>query len=240
MLYQDDRFDKATATLREVVGPDLADPAQQTTLTQVSRLQHALTWNWRLPPDTPPARREALLAQQRRDMLRDVWTGLPNPVLDGKTPREAAGETAYRTRVLAAVLLLQLARDDPQVESDFDGLRQALGFAALEPIDPSGIDVTRLPLVRLARLVPKKLSDQELVSCYRRSVACLVYPAIRRLGHEIVARDSLRDSAQVNRADVYGTLARLEHDSQAGPGKPGTGPPGRRGGGKITGALARG
>ncbi|NIL96689.1 MAG: hypothetical protein GTO53_04570 [Planctomycetales bacterium] len=214
VLYQDDRFANACQTLRELAGDALADADQQTALTQVTRLQVALTWNWRFPADTPPAHRAALLLQQRDHILRNVWTSLPNPMLDGKTPREAAADTAYRPKLLAAILLLQMARDEPQSVEDFNGLRRELGLPEIEPIDPTGIDVAKLPVTRLERLLPDKLTDQQLIDCYQRSVASMLYPAIRRLGPELISRDSLRDNDRIKRSAVYGLLARIEHDSQ--------------------------
>jgi hypothetical protein len=213
VLYQDDSFDTAGAVLRELAGDALGDAGERTALTQVTRLQNALIWNWRLPSDTPPEHRDQLIREQRREILLNVWTTVPNPVFDGKTPRDAAADAAYRIRLLAAVLLLQMARDEPQAVVEFDELRRELNLPDIQPIDPTGIDVARLPVTRLERLMPEKLTDEQLIECYQRSVVCMVYPAIRRLGSQIVGRDSLQGNQDVKMPEVYGSLARVAQDS---------------------------
>ncbi|MGB6045411.1 MAG: hypothetical protein WBF93_19805 [Pirellulales bacterium] len=213
VVFQDQAYDKTSQALVELAGDSLAAAGEIKTLTQVTLLQHALSWNWRLPDDTPQQTRQQLVADQRRETLLKVWTALPNPELDGKTPGEAAANPALHTRVLASMLLLQADRDDQQSADDFGALRKSLGLPQVDPIDPAGVDVAKLPATRLERLKIDALTDEQLMIAYRRCVAFRADLAIRQFGLEIVQRDSFDEQENFSKAEVYGVLARLDPDS---------------------------
>jgi hypothetical protein len=174
-------------------------------------VQHLLSWNWRLPDDTPPEKRQALMNEQRREILLNRWPEMPQKIFVGRSASQVAGEPAERIKLLAAALLLELATDQVASDFDFNLLRKKLGLSEQQPIDPQQVKLAEVPLVRLARVDIKRLSDEELVDLYRRADHYRHIAALRKLAHEVVARPGLENL--IDKAEVYGILAQIEPDT---------------------------
>jgi hypothetical protein len=211
IVYGTER-ERAQAVAGEIGGDALGSPGAQEVTTVVSALQHALNWNWRLPEDTPPEKRLALVDEERREMLFNRWPDMPQKLFGGRTARQAAADPAERIKVLAAILLLELATEQVTEDVDFNQLRRSLGLPAQETIDPTSISLNELPLVRFSRIDPKRLSDDALLDLYRRADHYRHVAALRKLAPEVVARPSLAD--KIDKAEVYGVLAQIEPDTE--------------------------
>jgi hypothetical protein len=184
----------------------------------VATAQHAMSWNWRLPEDTPLEQRRKLLDEQRREVVMERWPKLPQRFLDGKSVEEAARDPQYRTKVLAAVLLMELSGDGSGEVVDYNELRAKLGLPAAASIEVSRDALQDLPLARLGRLEVKKLSDDELLFAFQRAQHYRHLSALRKFALEIVARPSLdrpaSGQAKIDKSEVYGALAQIEPDSE--------------------------
>jgi hypothetical protein len=121
-----------------------------------------------------------------------------------------APEPAYRTRLLGAILVLETADREEGPFGIYNELRARLGLPVNEAIDLGDASASRLPLVRLSRLVVEKLSDEQLLDAYKAATLWNVRAALRPLVTEVVNRPGLDD--KVDKAHAYGTLARLEDD----------------------------
>jgi hypothetical protein len=219
---------QAQQVVSEVGGDTLGAPAAEEVTTQVPAVQHALSWNWRLPDDTPPDHRLALMNQHRREILLNRWPEIPQRLVGGKSARDAARDPAHRIKLLGAVLLLELSTDQLTSDFDFNELRAKLALPIVQPIDPNQVSVGDLPLARLGRIEVKQLSDEALVDLYRRADHYRHISALRMSAHEIIARPSLdtpqdkvaapeKDGAEkdhVDKAEVYGILAQIEPDTR--------------------------
>jgi hypothetical protein len=198
----------------EIAGDALGAAGPEEISTHVPAVQHLLSWNWRLPDDTPPEHRLALMNQHRRDVLLQRWPEMPQRLLGGKSPREVAGDAAERLKLLGAILLLELSTDQLNSDFDFNELRSKLGLPSLEPIDPGHVSLPELPLVRIGRVDVRKLSDDALVDLYRRADHYRHISALRKLAHEAVSRPSLDKGPEgFDKAEVYGILAQIEPDT---------------------------
>lgn len=202
------QLEQAQAALAEIGGDALGPIAGQEVTAQVSALQHALSWNWRLPDDTTPEQRLALMIDERREILLNRWPEMPQKIFGGRSASQAAGDPNLRIKLLAAVLVLQLATDQVAADFDFNLLRSKLGLPPQEPITPKQVSLADLPLVRLGRVDVKQLADEELIDLYRRADHYRHVAALRRLAHEIIERPSL--DKQVEKSEVYGVLAQIE------------------------------
>jgi hypothetical protein len=151
-----------------------------------------------------------LVREARTDVLLNRWPELPQKIFNGKTARQAATDVTLRNRVLAAILILELATDQVADDFDFNALRSALGLSTLGSIDGSHVSPLELPLVRLGRVDVKTLPDDALIDLYHRAQHYRFISALRRLAQEVLARPSLEK--ELNRAEVYGTLAQTEPD----------------------------
>ncbi|MFP6665825.1 MAG: hypothetical protein VB876_00840 [Pirellulales bacterium] len=210
VMYKNDQFAAATDSLKRLCGSALGTVTEEKVLTEITAMQNALTWNWRLPPDTPPEHTEKLIARQREDIVLNKWPTLPNPALDGKTPEKVKDDPKYRARLAGAVLNLELSTEgDPA--GDFDPLRRKLGLPLASPIDPWKADVATLPVVRLRHIDVLKLSDNDLIAAYRRAATVMATAALTKLAEEVTRRESLDD--QVNKAEAFAVLASIEGTS---------------------------
>ncbi len=196
----------------KAVGGDLlgaAGPEEVT--THIPAVQHALSWNWRLPDDLSPDKRLELMCEQRRDLILHRWTEMPQALLDGKSASQAAADPALRIKLLAAILLLELSTDQVTSDFDFNELRRQLGLPEQTPIDPATVHPAELPLARMAHIDAKRLSDEDLLELYRRADHFRNIAALRVLAHEVIARPAL--DGKLDKAEVYGILAQIEPDT---------------------------
>ena len=168
-------------------------------------------WRWRLPDDTPEAVRRRLLFEQRRHMVLDVWPQIAMPLFQGSTPEQAGKNPSMKTKLAAAVLLLELEDTDPAADEICDELRRRLDLPVPPAIDPSGVDLSALRLARFARLEIAKLSDVQLSQALGRAAAAQYETAMRRLSQEVVRRDSTVPDLQLA---AYQYLARFEEETE--------------------------
>jgi tetratricopeptide (TPR) repeat protein len=171
-------------------GAIAAEPVREV-LGKTSATRELIRPNWHVPRDTP----QETILQLVNDLFRDVclvrWPQTPLGLLDGKSPKEAAANPAYRIKLLAAILVLQQWLDQSGGHFDLNELRTQLGLGVLGPISPEQVNVDRLPLVRLARVEVDKLSDKSLVGAFRRVVAFRVPGAVEKYATVVADRPSL-------------------------------------------------
>jgi hypothetical protein len=209
-ILRDDTFDAAKSALSEVLGEFLNDSPIEEVTGQVPKVSVMLTWRWRLPDDTPPAKRRELVAEQRREVMLNRWPDLALSTLGGKTPREAASDPNWRIPTLAAILLLELGSEQNGNEFDYNELRSALNLPTRDMTDPTGIDALKISLVQIPLLDVAKVSDEDLLMLYRRVVLKHASGAIRHLAKEVLQRSSLND--KVDKNETYDLLIRTAVD----------------------------
>ncbi|MCC7084787.1 MAG: hypothetical protein IT427_07240 [Pirellulales bacterium] len=203
-------LDVAQKILREVLG-DLLGPAEaEEKIGHLTQVEHALSWHWRMPDDTPDELRRSLVAEERRAIVLEKWLKIPQPMLGGRSPEQAASESRYRLQLLASIYLLQSSDTDSSTET-YNELRRKLGLPEQGDIDATGLDTNLIPLARLARLTPERLSDDQLQNAFNRSAITNNSLATRRLAPEVVRRPSL--SVVESRLPAYRLLARMATDS---------------------------
>jgi hypothetical protein len=172
------------------LGEALAAPAEEKVLGSLGQVEHALSWHWRLPDDTPEEARLKLQRDARRSLVLDRWPQLAQPIFGGRTPQQAAGEPRYRIGLLAAIWLLELS-DADAAPGAYNQLRQKLNLPELGEIDPAGLDIKRLPIGRLARLKVESLDDEQLKLAFNRAMVASFTLALGRLGPEVLKRSTL-------------------------------------------------
>lgn len=199
--------------LEEIAGGALGSEAvEEEGMGQMSASEQLLYRRWRAPKDLTPPQAETLSAQHTRDALLNRWPQLALGILDGKSPREVAGEESWRLKLLAAVMVLQSWYESEAGEFDFNELRTQLGLPVLEPIDPNEIEIDGLAPVRLSRVMVEKASDEALRVGYSRTLAFGAVEASKKFARAIVDRPSLAGSELQLLA--YSGLAHMERDLQ--------------------------
>jgi hypothetical protein len=184
-------------------------PAQETT-GHWSACRKLLQPSWQPPRDIAPEQLRTLMADHTRNAILRRWPALKLGVLDGRTPRDAAGDPARRTRLLAAILVLDEWAGRLPGAPDLNQLRAELGLPTLDAIELAGRPVDEVPAVRLERLRLEGLSDDNLLQAYYRASAFAVTPAARKFAAAIAERPSLADAS--DRFHALVTLARTEEN----------------------------
>jgi len=171
-------------------------------------LQHRM----RPPADITEEQFEALAAEHQRDALLNRWPDLKLGIFDGKSPRQVAGDESRRIDLLAAIMLIEAFCDRTPYQFDFNELRSALGLPVLEPIDPEQHAIQKLPPVRLSRVIVEKLSDEDLVSSFRRTVTFGAKEGLQKMATAIVDRPSM--AGRDERLGAYRLLAQTSRDPE--------------------------
>jgi hypothetical protein len=204
-------LDAVQRYLSEVGGWLLGAPSQSV-VDRTSATAELLHCRFRSRDDASEEEVQRILEQYVQQTLYHQWPQLPLGVLDGKTPQQAAADDAYRTRVQGAILVLEFMAAQTTNQFDADRLRVQLGLPSFGPIDPAQTAVDRLPLVRLARVEVEKLTDEQLLSCYRRALAFAAREAMIRLARAIIQRPSLAEKHE-ERQQAFALLARQAVDT---------------------------
>lgn len=197
-----------TAALLTALGEWAGEKQAEEKTGEISSVAAALMINWRFPETTPADLRQRLMTEHRTAALLSIYPNLALGALGGKTPRQAAADPTLQVRALAAILLLELA--EPTDNPDYNQLRRSLGLPTVDPIDPTSVRISTLSPARLVRVEEAKLSDQDLVYCYRRSMMLSAVRLLRKFGNELLKRPSL--DQEVDKAEVYELMSRMAAD----------------------------
>jgi hypothetical protein len=201
----------AEKTLLTTLGGEwLGAAIEEKSIGQTSACDDILKPQWRPPRGMTPTQLKEFLNAHYRHALLTRWPNMKLGCLDGKTPREALAEGVYKVRVLAAIMVLEDMAEELRHEFDFNELRTKLGLPVLGPIDPEKIEVRKTPLVRLARLMAEKLSDDDLKWAFRLAVNYRIRSAVKRFGTEIIGRPNFE--GQTDRVEAFSHLAENEDD----------------------------
>jgi hypothetical protein len=205
------QFPAAREALRRIAG-DVLGPEQNEQVTgHLSAAQFAMSWQWRLPSDMTESHRRKLIADERSKLVLERWPNLPLPLFGGQTPAQAAADPANRVRLLGAILLLEISDSEASMALAYDELRRKLGLPVPEPFDPTGHDLRKVSLVRLARVEVEKLTDDQIKDAFHRVVGAGYQQAVRRIAQELVRRTS--PELVEYKIAAYSSLVQAEEDS---------------------------
>jgi len=211
VLLNTEGYEQRKTVIKEVAGDLVGDIIKEEKTGSVAVISEALTWRWRLPNDTPPERRTELLNEQHREVMLEKWPSLPQQSLDGKTPADAAKDKAYHIRLLAILLLLELAADSMERDFDFDELRTKLGVPKRPTISGKDVDILDLSMVQLTQVDVPELDDEQLFVAFQRAVLKNQASLLYNLGQELLKRDRLPKGLDKNH--LYEALINACSDS---------------------------
>ena len=206
-----DELEAVDAMVREAVGANVEPEAKREVTGRWSATRKLLRAAWQPPRSAEPKRLLAMMSDYTRDAIINRWPGLKLGVLNDRSPRDAASDADCRTRLAAAIMVIEQWAERMPGAIDFNELRSKLGLPTLGPIDAHGDELAMLPTVRLGRVNVESLSDEELTSVYLRATGYAIRDVSRKFAAAIVARPSMAGSDQ--QLHAYATLARTEEDA---------------------------
>ncbi len=199
------QMEAGRAALTEILG-DAGGEAKEEVLGQVGEETVALRISLYPPRDIPRDHFQKLAEEAKRQMIMEVWPKLKNRFLDKHAPADVANNPSYRIRLLATIFSME-QNNGASDTVDFNELRRQLGQPTLDAIDPSNVDLLRLPAWRIRRLEFDKLNDDQLMEAFQRVVYYLDPVSLGRLGELLLARTSLHD--KIDPLEIYELLVRF-------------------------------
>jgi len=204
----DSRYEETLQLLGEFLGHDKVDQAETETIGATPTIVAELHSVLHFPPHLSLTERKQLSFEHRRTSLLNTWPELPQDIFEGQSARQVCRDKNFQRVLLAAILNLEAAEQDALATEDYDLLLEQLGLPAHPPVKLVAGQIGQLPLVSLSRIDPHDLGDGDLLVAFRRATLVLASTAIRKMGQEILSRESL--TGQVDKAEVYGTLATFQ------------------------------
>ncbi len=210
LTARDEGFDFTIRLLGEIIG-QVIDASQDVELqARTHKVSYLLSANLAIPPEMSVDQQHALQSARVRQSLLENWPSLKLQLFGGRSAAEVAGEAKYKVPVLAAILNLELQAVAGNIDADLNELRQKLNLPTRETIDPSEVDLNRLPLVRFAYLDVEKLADDDLIRLFE-IVTTHTNSGLKNLAEELLRRPHL--DGQVNKIEVHEYLADASPDT---------------------------
>lgn len=140
--------------------------------------------------------------------LTSEWPEMSLVVLDGKTPKQAAGEESVRVPLAAWLEQIDMYADRFGLPFDVHAERAKYNLPPVTPLEVTEhTNVGTLSVLQFARLPFDKLSDQQLVAAFKRAALIQHKGSLRPLLLTIVERTSCHDQLDMSR--VYRFLSDL-------------------------------
>ncbi|MCA9051779.1 MAG: DUF2384 domain-containing protein, partial [Planctomycetaceae bacterium] len=149
---------------------DLALP-EKSEREELSSLQSEIrAFDWRIHQNPRWGARANRNNEQRRlEQSLSQWMNEPNPSLDGKSPIEAAKDANNLVRVAACVQKMDAVANRMNLNPKLQDVRSRLGIPAPSAMElDESQSVTTLPFLRLFRLQPERLTDQQVTEVVGR------------------------------------------------------------------------
>ncbi len=207
-LWRDGQFAIGQQAFEQVTAGLISSRPTEETLTTRPAVAHILSWQWRLPDDTPLELRKSLVFDEQRKRVLSVWPDAPQKRLGGQTPRQAASDAKLRLEVLAQILLFEESMSNPRGLALFDQLRTELGLPTPERLTLT--TGTRTSLPRLSRADASQMEDGALRDLLELAVLSKASAAVHNLAPQVESRAALANTPVL--ASAYGELAEAADD----------------------------
>ncbi len=180
-------MEQSLSALKGILGDLWQEPRRTTIGFRLSSLQPVGRYVPHFPQVSTSVWRQAEAATPRHAFL-ELWPDCPQPLLGGRTPRQAAADPAMQDTLQAAICLLESYGSMGLAPADAESLRSALGLEPW-PLDlPCPEDVYETPPIRLARKNFQSASDIDLAGFYVLAARLRARFALERIGSEILKR----------------------------------------------------
>lgn len=181
-------LDKVKETLAQILG-DVVTSTSEQVIGQAPEEAVTLRISLYPPRDTPREQYMSMVERAKEKVITESWPNAKNRFLDGHTPVAVASNPAYRVRLLATIFQME-EQNTGKASFDFNRLREQLSLPTLSQLDPAGIDMMKLPIWRVSRVEVEKLTDEQLLTAFQRSVFYMAGDSIEPLGEALLARPS--------------------------------------------------
>ena len=210
---KDERFSGATDVIKDQFGDALVGELDEREISETATATHALTWNWRVPPDIDMETHRKFVAEQRRTVLLEKWPAIEFRCLAGRNPVDASSDTLLKLTVEALVLnleqssALELSDDDVIV-----ALKKKLNIEQQGMLSAKEIDLELVTPLRMRLVDPKTLNDDQITVVFAEATRISNTAVLKIVVPEILERPKLGEA--IPRDLCYSMLAQLTDDDE--------------------------
>ncbi|MEM7455399.1 MAG: hypothetical protein AAF456_13695 [Planctomycetota bacterium] len=201
------------STVTEMFGEFITAAPTESVLGAADLAGLALTWNWHLPKAVNRKQHSEMVEAYRRKSVLEEWSHLKFAMLDGKSPREAAGDASLKVALDALLLNLEQSADSQIAGKPItQTLREELDITRLPEVPGESVEDNVNPIspIRQQYLNFETLTDMQLLRVHSESIAIANIVALRKIVPQLIERESLH--AQVPLDVSYSMLAELTED----------------------------
>lgn len=209
MGSDDGRLEGLRDRFMAIAGPTIV-PAHPKTkvIDEQSRSSLAVTWQWFLPQDMPPAELERLRNEKKADILTRVWPNVPKPYLNGKTPAQAASLPEAQVPLRAALLSIAINGNDEGTRKVAEQLRESLKVPAEPTIDLKVTPLAGIPYARYHLIDLDTASIEQLAAILRTAELQFLPWTVEEAAERLLrASDAELDAVGQPRYRIHESLA---------------------------------
>lgn len=130
----------------------------------------SLVWRWHFPEETPLRLRSDLERQAYEHVTGQVWPEEPLKALNGKSPKDAAGDPELKVPLRAAISVLDAYCDRSRFALDRNAMFERFGLEPPQPVVfESETELQKLTAPQLLRIPVQQLSDEQLQMLVQRA-----------------------------------------------------------------------
>jgi len=168
-----DGFESAVTTFQQAAESlvELAEDEEGESASIIARELSDLVWRWHFPQKTPLRLRRRLEREMSDHVTKNVWPERPQSALNGKSPREAAGDPELHLPLRAAVNVLDAYCDRNRYALPIRELLDSLQIpppAVVQVADEQSLN--SLTSLQLKRMRLTDLNDEQLGVVLQRAV----------------------------------------------------------------------
>ncbi|HEU5118316.1 MAG TPA: tetratricopeptide repeat protein, partial [Isosphaeraceae bacterium] len=212
--FDDGRLERLAERFKGIAGGSITPAHPRSREVGVAEKTHlALRTEWLTPQGTTEDELKRLRNQELKRVYGEAWPETPQPYLNGRTPRQAAKDGNAELPLRAALSVIEQNPVLPDSDFDVTTLRTSLGVPPEPAYDPETVDLAEVPITRLSRIDPIRLSDDNLVKLLDLGETYALPPSIMLpVVRTLIDRPALLDSLDggSRRVLVFAHLASFE------------------------------
>lgn len=203
----DSRFEEV---LREILGDSLGEGHEETTLGLTPLLPSRLLPNVSFPEGLPPDQQLEWHRRLLDEAVQQNFPQRPHPLLNEKTPEQAAQDPSLRRRLSAALLWLETTQPFDLWDGDWNGVWNRLGLTRQLDWQPSDEQPWVHGLTQLVRINTARLEDEYLEAFLETASSRVLRHAVLEFAREMTRRPTTR--REMDLGPAFEILVNLSSD----------------------------
>lgn len=211
VVTNDHRLEELKKIVQETFAGFANDEPTAQELGESNAMSELLEWRWHLPEGVQRQDHSDMVNEYRKHLMLNEWTELSLPVLQGKTPLEAAQDPEFKCAVQALILMLENATQGQYFNDDLGSeIRAKLGLDDIADYEVAESARVSSPILQ-QYLVAEKLSDEQLVQIQTDAMKVGNFRVLKKIIDEALSRP---DFDGIPRELSYSLMSHFTSDTE--------------------------